>query len=73
MKINVLEQHPDLQTAANATASIQAAIDQCSQHDGGQVVIPAGQYVIDSLLLKSNVDLHLEAGAKLLGSGNEDH
>ncbi|WP_295728754.1 glycoside hydrolase family 28 protein [uncultured Limosilactobacillus sp.] len=73
MQINVLENNPGLSTTTNATSVIQAAIDQCSQHGGGQVVIPAGCYVIDSLLLKSNVDLHLAAGAKLLGSGNEEH
>lgn len=52
------------------TRAIQAAIDSCHANRGGRVVIPAGQYVTGTLYLKSNVDLHLDSGAVLLGSLN---
>lgn len=72
MKINVLEDNRDLKSVANATGALQSAIDRCSQHGGGQVIIPAGRYNIDSLILKSGVDLHLENDAMLIGSGDEE-
>jgi polygalacturonase len=56
----------------NTTAHLQAAIDACAKAGGGTVVIPAGRYVTGTLWMKSNVTLHLEAGATLLGSQNFD-
>lgn len=50
--------------------AIQTAIDACHAHGGGRVVIPAGEFVTGTLYLKSNVDLHLDSGAVLLGSLN---
>ncbi len=50
------------------TAIIQIAIDDVTEKGGGIVRIPAGSYVISTILLKSNVVLHLEKGAELLGS-----
>ena len=55
-------------TTVNSTAAIQQAIDQCSAAGGGRVVVPAGNYKIGTLVLRSRVDLHLEAGATLYGS-----
>lgn len=52
------------------TASIQKAIDYVSGHGGGRLVFEAGNYVTGSIYLKSNVLLHLEKGASLLGSVN---
>jgi polygalacturonase len=53
------------------TAAIQRAIDACSAHGGGRVVIPAGAKItIATIELKSHVDLHLERGALLEGSPN---
>jgi polygalacturonase len=53
------------------TAAIQKAIDACSAHGGGRVVIPAGAKVtIATIELKSHVDLHLERGSLLEGSPN---
>ena len=49
------------------TAAIQAAIDAASRCNG-QVRIPAGQYRSGSLMLRSGVSLHLEAGASLVAS-----
>jgi polygalacturonase len=50
------------------TASIQSAIDQATAAGGGTVLIAGGTYVTGTLVLKSNVTLHIEAGATLLGS-----
>jgi len=51
-------------------AAIQNAIDDCSRQGGGVVVLPAGRYLTGTLVLKNNVTLHLEEGARLLGSTN---
>ncbi|NND07250.1 MAG: glycoside hydrolase family 28 protein [Saprospiraceae bacterium] len=50
------------------TEYIQAAIDAASKDGGGKVLIPKGTFVSGSIVLKSNLDLHLEEGAMLLGS-----
>ena len=52
------------------TIAIQCAIDSCHANGGGRVVIPAGEFVAGTLYLKSNVCLHLDSGAVLLGSLN---
>ena len=50
------------------TRAIQAAIDVANEAGGGVALLPAGTYLSGSVHLKSHVDLHLEAGATLLGS-----
>lgn len=53
---------------AKDTASVQRALDDCAAAGGGRVVVPPGTYVIGSVFLGDGTDLHLEAGAVLLGS-----
>jgi polygalacturonase len=53
------------------TAAIQKTIDSCAT-TGGTVFIPPGTYLTGTLFLKSNVALHLDHGAMLLGSTNQD-
>lgn len=54
---------------SNDAKAIQAAIDACSQNGGGRVLLPGGTtYRSGSIVLKSNIELHLEAGAVLKGS-----
>lgn len=48
--------------------AIQSAIDLCAENGGGTVYLPAGQYLTGSLFLRSNISLHLETGAVILGS-----
>ncbi len=51
------------------TDAIQRAIDACHQAGGGVVIIPGGHtFLTGSLVLKSRVRLHLEAGAHLIAS-----
>jgi polygalacturonase len=52
------------------TQAIQKAIDEASEKGGGKVIVPSGQFVTGALFLKTNVELHLEKGARLLGSTN---
>ncbi len=56
----------------SCTAAIQKAIDTAATRGGGTVVVPPGRYVTGSIRLASNINLHLEAGATLLGSHNLD-
>src|SRR6266498_1604971 len=55
------------------TAAVQAAIDACAGDKGGTVLVPAGDFVIGTIELKSNVTLHLAAQGRLLGSGSAEH
>lgn len=54
------------------TAGIQAAIDACGTAGGGRVVFPAGKYLSGTLRLRSGVELHLAAGARLVGTPTLD-
>lgn len=56
--------------AINAKA-INAAIDSCHNAGGGTVTIPAGTWLTGEIIMLSNVELHLENGAKLKAS--RDH
>jgi polygalacturonase len=53
---------------ALTTAHLQRAIDVCARDGGGRVVVSPGRYLTGSLFVKSNVDLHVAAGAELIGS-----
>jgi len=53
---------------AKDTAAIQHAIDTCAEAGGGVVHFAAGTYVSGPLDWKSHINLHLDAGATLLGS-----
>jgi polygalacturonase len=50
------------------TAAIQKAIEMCGKAGGGTVSVPPGRYFTGTIQLRSNVALHIEAGATLLGS-----
>ncbi len=50
------------------TQAIQAAIDDCAAHGGGQVLLEGGQFLSGRIDLKSGVELHIERDAVLLGS-----
>lgn len=55
------------------TLAIQKAIDTCHENGGGQVLLPGGHvFRAGSIVLKSNVDLHLELGAYLKASDNPE-
>lgn len=53
------------------TAAIQNAIHYCPK--GGRVLVPAGIYHVRPLVLKSDMTLHLQLGAVLLGDTHEEN
>ncbi len=48
------------------TKAINKAIDACNKKGGGVVMVPSGLWLTGPVVLKSNVNLHLAAGATLL-------
>ncbi|HEY9165759.1 MAG TPA: glycosyl hydrolase family 28 protein [Candidatus Kryptonia bacterium] len=52
------------------TVAIQRANDNCRNSGGGVVLIPAGTFVSGPIQLFSNIELLIETGATLKGSGN---
>ena len=71
MKINILDNYAYDDVKTNATTVIQNAINECNMKGAGEVVIPKGDYLIDGIVLKSNVTLHLQKDCHLIGSGDE--
>ena len=53
---------------AMETEEIQKTIDACHEAGGGIVWVPAGDFQIGTIWLKSNITLSLDYGASLLGS-----
>ena len=53
---------------ANSTAAIQAAICSCPKN--GKVIIPEGKYLVNSLFLKSDMELELCENATLVADDN---
>ncbi len=51
------------------TRYIQDAIDEAFKNGGGRVDVPAGEYLIGTIVLKDNIDLCMGAGSVLKGSG----
>ena len=52
--------------------AIQQVIDDAAAAGGGTVVVPAGHYRCGTVSLRSNIELHLEAGARFQGSHDID-
>jgi polygalacturonase len=50
------------------TVAIQQTVDRCSAFGGGEVLVPAGNYLTGSIQLRSNVFLRFEEGATITGS-----
>jgi polygalacturonase len=50
------------------TAAFQKALDAAADAGGGDVLVPAGKYLVGSVEIKSNTTLHLDSGAAILGS-----
>ena len=48
--------------------AINQAIETAASHGGGQVLLPPGTYLCGSIRLKTNIDLHLMSGAKILAA-----
>jgi len=67
---NIFQFGASRDTSIVQTAAINAAIKACHQQGGGRVVVPAGKYKSGTIILKDNVELHLERGAYIYASDN---
>ncbi len=54
------------------TDKIQAAIDKCFLSGGGEVVVPAGEFIAAGIRLRSGVTLHLLENAVIKGTRNPE-
>lgn len=54
------------------TIAFNKAIDALSKKGGGKLIVPAGVWFTGPIVLKSNINLHLEKGALILFSANFD-
>jgi len=52
------------------TEAIQKAVDICGNEGGGRVLLQKGVFLTGTLFMKSNVDLHIDINATLLGSSD---
>lgn len=50
------------------TLAVQQALDRCNALGGGEVLLPAGDYLTGALVLRSHTTLRLDEQANLLGS-----
>lgn len=62
---------PDGQTLN--TQAFADAIQKASDNGGGRVIVPRGIWLTGPIVMKSNIDLHIEEGALVLFSRNFDH
>ena len=53
------------------TKAFEKAIAALAKKGGGHLVVPAGVWLTGPIVLKSNIDLHLEVGAVIQFSGDE--
>ncbi len=72
MDFNILDYSLINNGIIKCTKAIQTAIDRCNAAGGGKVIFPAGKYLCGSIRLRSNVELHLENGAELIASIDDD-
>lgn len=52
---------------------IQKAIEACAAAGGGRVLVPPGRWLTTPLELRSDVNLHVEAGAELVFTGEKKY
>mgnify|MGYP001186273913 CR=1 FL=1 len=53
------------------TDAFAKAIEKLSEEGGGKLVVPSGVWFTGPIVLKSNIELHLEVGAVIQFSGDE--
>lgn len=73
MNYNILEFGAIGNGKVNDAGAIQSAIDACHSQGGGRVVLPSGYiFKSGSIELKSGVEFHVESGAVLRASDEEE-
>ena len=69
---NIADYGAEPSDSIDCSLSIQKAIDACADAGGGTVVIPAGKtFMSGPLHLRSNINLLLEPGSRLLANPDE--
>jgi len=68
VKLNVRDYGATGDGKTKDTLAIQLTIERCSVFGGGEVVVPAGDYLTGALTLRSGVTLRVEEGATINGS-----
>lgn len=69
---NVLEYGAKNNGSEMATEAIRKAIDAAFEAGGGTVFFPAGEYLTGPIHFKSNITIHIDAGATIRFSDNFD-
>jgi polygalacturonase len=52
------------------TVAFQKALDTCAVSGGGEVIVPAGNYLVGSVQIGNRTILRLETNSVLIGSGD---
>jgi polygalacturonase len=68
LKLNVRDLGATGDGKTKDTFAIQQTLDRCSVLGGGEVFVPAGDYLTGAIVIRSNTVLRLDGGASLLGS-----
>ena len=69
MKINIKDFGAVGDAVTLNTQAIQNAINECHRQGGGQVILEDGVFKTGKIIMRSNVELHIESNATLLASG----
>ena len=54
------------------SAAINKTIEACAKNGGGTVVVPRGSFVTGPIIMKSNINLHLDKGALIIYTSDFD-
>jgi len=71
--LNLVERGAVADGETLVTGIIQQAIDEAAAAGGGTIYFPAGTYLTGAIHLRSNITLHIDAGAVVKFSDNPDH
>ena len=72
MKVSLSDFGAKNDGSALCTEAFAQAIDQLYKAGGGHLIVPRGVWYTGPIVLRSNIDLHLEAGAVILFAADED-
>ena len=71
-QVSLADFGPDNTGSTLCTEAFAKAIDALGTLGGGHLVVPQGVWQTGPIVLKSNIDLHLEKGAVILFAADED-
>ncbi len=71
MEYNVMDFGAKADGKTLDSSAINAAICRAEKNGGGRVFLPTGKYLCGSIRMKSNIELHLDAGAEIIAAPNE--